>query len=45
MHRAKLDKNTELDNFCQILEKTVIDTVENGQMTKDLALMVHKTNK
>ena len=45
MHRAKLDKNKELDRFCHILEQTIIDTVESGFMTKDLALIVHKTNK
>ncbi|WP_027834323.1 NADP-dependent isocitrate dehydrogenase [Maritalea myrionectae] len=39
-HRAKLDDNEELANFAATLEKTVIDTIENGQMTKDLALLV-----
>jgi isocitrate dehydrogenase len=39
-HRAKLDDNEELAKFAATLEKTVIDTIENGQMTKDLALLV-----
>ena len=39
-HRAKLDGNDALATFCQTLEKVVIDTVEGGQMTKDLALLV-----
>ena len=40
MHRAKLDKNGELHNFCEVLERAVIETVENGYMTKDLALCI-----
>jgi isocitrate dehydrogenase len=44
-HRAKLDQNSELGKFSDTLEKVVIETVENGHMTKDLAIMVHKTNK
>ncbi len=39
-HRAKLDKNVALEKFAETLEKTVISTVENGIMTKDLALLV-----
>lgn len=41
-HRGKLDNNQELINFCHTLEKVCIDTVESGQMTKDLALLIHK---
>ncbi|MDR0950532.1 MAG: NADP-dependent isocitrate dehydrogenase [Candidatus Ancillula sp.] len=41
-HRAKLDNTPELTKFCDILEKTIIKTVESGQMTKDLALLVDK---
>lgn len=44
-HRAKLDSNTELANFSSTLENVVKETVEGGQMTKDLAIMVHNTNK
>jgi isocitrate dehydrogenase len=39
-HRAKLDNNAELANFCSTLEKTVIATVEAGFMTKDLSLLI-----
>jgi isocitrate dehydrogenase len=39
-HRAKLDDNKELAKFAHLLEKVSIDTVESGQMTKDLALLV-----
>ena len=45
MHRAKLDKNTELMKFAELLEKEVIGTVEAGIMSKDLAILVHNTNK
>jgi len=40
MHRAKLDNNSELQIFCETLEETCIQTVENGSMTKDLALLL-----
>lgn len=39
-HRAKLDDNAALTTFAETLEKVVVDTVEGGQMTKDLALLV-----
>lgn len=39
-HRAKLDNNDDLAKFSATLEKVCIDTVESGQMTKDLALLV-----
>ena len=39
-HRAKLDKNDKLDQFASVLEQTVINTVETGHMTKDLAQLV-----
>jgi isocitrate dehydrogenase len=39
-HRAKLDGNAELARFSETLEKVCIDTVEEGFMTKDLALLV-----
>ncbi len=44
-HRAKLDKNNELAEFSGILESTVIDTVQEGFMTKDLALLVGPEQK
>lgn len=39
-HRAKLDDNAPLMNFAETLERVIIETVESGQMTKDLALLV-----
>jgi isocitrate dehydrogenase len=45
LHRAKLDNNAELEKFCHLLEATIIKTVENGIMTKDLAICVHNTNE
>jgi len=39
--RGKLDDNKELIDFCNTLEKVCIDTVESGEMTKDLALLIH----
>ena len=40
-HRAKLDGNAALDNFCQTLETVCVDLVEGGKMTKDLAVCIH----
>jgi isocitrate dehydrogenase len=42
-HRAKLDGNSQLAKFADTLEKVTVDTVEAGQMTKDLALLVGDT--
>ncbi len=39
-HRAKLDGNEALKTFAQTLETVVVDTVEAGDMTKDLAILV-----
>jgi isocitrate dehydrogenase len=39
-HRAKLDDNAKLMAFAETLEKVIVDTVESGSMTKDLALLV-----
>ena len=39
-HRAELDKNAELARFCATLERAVIKTVEDGKMTKDLAMCI-----
>ena len=44
-HRAKLDDNQPLMNFADTLEKVVLDTVESGNMTKDLALLVGPDQK
>ena len=43
-HRAKLDENAELLNFCKKLEEVCVETVEAGEMTKDLAMLVHGNN-
>jgi isocitrate dehydrogenase len=39
--RGKLDGNQALIDFCRTLEKVCVETVESGQMTKDLALCIH----
>ena len=39
-HRAKLDDNDQLAKFAQTLEEVVVDTIQSGFMTKDLALLV-----
>ena len=44
-HRAKLDKNSQLATFAETLEKVVIETVEKGDMTKDLAILVGEDQK
>jgi len=45
MHRAKLDGNDPLHNFAQTLETVCVSSVENGHMTKDLALLVGPDQK
>jgi isocitrate dehydrogenase len=42
MHRAKLDGTPEVAEFAQTLEDVIIQTVEAGHMTKDLAALVGK---
>ena len=44
-HRAKLDENTALMAFATTLEKVIVETVEDGWMTKDLALLVGPDQK
>ncbi len=39
-HRGKLDGNQDLIGFTHTLEDVVVKTVEEGKMTKDLALLV-----
>ncbi len=43
--RGKFDTNNDLIAFAKKLEKTCIKTVENGQMTKDLANLINKDHK
>lgn len=44
-HRAKLDGNAPLGSFAETLERVVVETVESGDMTKDLALLVGPDQK
>jgi isocitrate dehydrogenase len=44
-HRAKLDNNTALAKFAATLEKVTVQCVEDGHMTKDLALLVGPDQK
>jgi isocitrate dehydrogenase len=44
-HRAKLDGNDELAKFADRLESVTVGTVEQGHMTKDLALLVGADQK
>src|SRR5699024_8890570 len=39
-HRGKLDDTPQVTEFAATLEQAVVDTVEGGQMTKDLALLI-----
>ena len=42
--RGEFDGNDELIKFSKALEETCIETVESGQMTKDLAILVDKNS-
>ena len=44
-HRAKLDDNAALLTFAETLEKVTVQAVEDGHMTKDLALLVGPDQK
>ena len=44
-HRAKLDENEKLKLFCDDLEQTIIETVQSGKMTKDLAILIGPEQK
>lgn len=44
-HRAKLDGNADLARFAETLERVTVQTVEDGFMTKDLALLVGPDQK
>ena len=45
LHRGKLDGNDELTKFAIALEAVCIETVEKGEMTKDLAVLIDKDSK
>ena len=44
-HRGKLDNNEELIKFANTLEKVCIECVEDGSMTKDLAILIGPSTK
>jgi isocitrate dehydrogenase len=39
-HRGKLDETEDVTTFAETLEQVCVETVEEGRMTKDLALLV-----
>jgi isocitrate dehydrogenase len=39
-HRGRMDDTPEVTQFAETLERVCVETVESGQMTKDLALLV-----
>ncbi|GAB3798765.1 NADP-dependent isocitrate dehydrogenase [Micromonospora zhanjiangensis] len=41
-HRGKLDGTPAVTEFADTLERVIVDTVEGGQMTKDLALLISR---
>ena len=43
--RGKFDDNERLMSFSKTLEKTCIETVESGKMTKDLAILISQDQK
>jgi len=44
-HRGKLDGNDELIKFSNTIEKVCVECVENGSMTKDLAILIGPSSK
>ena len=40
-YRAKFDDTSEVDYFAETLEKVCVQTVEKGNMTKDLAILIN----
>ena len=44
-HRGKLDQNNALIKFANTIEKVCVESVENGFMTKDLAILVGPSSK
>ena len=44
-HRGKLDGNEELIKFAETLENVCVDCVEEGSMTKDLAILIGPSTK
>ena len=44
-YRGKMDENSQLIDFANKLENVCVDTVQNGSMTKDLAILISKNQK
>ena len=44
-HRARLDNTPDVGRFAKTLEKSCIDTIESGTVTKDLAVAMQGTNR
>ena len=44
-HRGKLDANEKLIKFSNTLENICVNAVEEGHMTKDLAVLISKNSK
>jgi isocitrate dehydrogenase len=42
-HRGKLDNNAALVDFAEKLERVCVESVEAGEMTKDLAILISKS--
>jgi isocitrate dehydrogenase len=40
IYRGRFDETPEVTRFAETLERVCIETVENGQMTKDLAILI-----
>ena len=43
-HRGKLDNTPDVVGFAETLERVCVDTIEGGEMTKDLAVTIHGNN-
>jgi isocitrate dehydrogenase len=43
-HRGKLDNTPDVVRFAETLERVCVDTIEGGEMTKDLAVTIHGNN-
>jgi len=41
-HRGKLDNNPKLLEFAELLERVCVETIEAGEMTKDLSILISK---
>src|SRR5262249_60491488 len=41
-HRGKIDGTPAVTDFAEKLEQVCVETVEGGQMTKDLALLISR---